>query len=133
MELQEKIADLFKAKDVQQAPCNNNSEIELKKIEQQLNQHLKSKQGLKFKRVTIGHDKFYDETKFSEVIDEELKNKTFNKKWKSLPMFMKWQLLQVFFKDNNIIDTQYIATIRTQLMKNILQVEYENSRVIKII
>ena len=133
MDLENKISDIFKAKDVQDKPRDTNSILELKKIEQQLNLHLKNKQGLKFNKVSVVHDKSYNEEKFSEVINQELANKVANKKWKGLPMFMKWQLLQTFFETNEITDKSYIDSVKTKLLKNVLEVEYEGKKVIKII
>lgn len=133
MDLENKITDIFKVKDVDSKPRDTNSDLELKKIEQQLNLHLKNKQGLKFNKVSIVNDKSYNEEKFSEVINKEFANKIANKKWKSLPIFLKWQLLQAFFETNQITDKSYIDDIRSKLMKNILEVEYEGQKVIKII
>lgn len=133
MDLENKITDIFKAKDVEDKPRDTNSVLELKKIEQQLNVHLKNKQGLKFNKVNIAHDKSYNEEKFSEIINQEFENKIANKKWKGLPMFMKWQLLQAFFETNKITDKIYIDDIKLKLMKNKLEVEYEEKKVVKII
>lgn len=133
MDLENKIADIFKAKDVEPKPRDTNSALELKKIEQQLNLHLKNKQGLKFNKISIVHDKTYNEEKFSEIINQEFQNKIANKKWKGLPMFLKWQLLQTFFETNKITDKTYIEDIRLKLMKNKLDVEYEGQTVMKII
>lgn len=133
MDLENKITDIFKVKDVEDKPRDTNSILELKKIEQQLNLHLKNKQGLKFNKVTINHDKSYNEEKFSEIINKELATKVANKKWKGLPMFMKWQLLKTFFETNQITDQSYIDNVRSKLMKNSLEVEYEEQKVLKII
>lgn len=133
MDLENKITDIFKAKDVEPKPRDTNSVLELKKIEQQLNLHLKNKQGLKFNKISIAYDKSYNEEKFSEIINEELKNKVANKKWKGLPMFMKWRLLQTFFENNEITDKTYIDNVKSKLMKNSLEVEYEQQKVLKII
>lgn len=133
MDLENKITDIFKAKDVDSKPRDTNSVLELKKIEQQLNLHLKNKQGLKFNKVSIVNDKSYNEEKFSEIINKEFANKIANKKWKGLPIFLKWQLLQAFFETNQITDKFYIDDIRSKLMKNSLEVEYEDQKVVKII
>ena len=133
MEIETKIVELFKAKDV--APPTrdySNSEMEMKKIEQQLNLHMKNKQGLKYKKISIVHDKFYNEDKFSEVIDEELKTKMHNKKWKALPMCMKWSCLQEYFKEHDITNEAFIADVRSKLSRNILQVDYQDKKIIKL-
>jgi hypothetical protein len=133
MDLEKSIETLFQVKDVKDTPVDTNSVGELKKIEQQLNKHLKSKQGLKYKKVNITADITYDSTKFSEVIEDEIKQKTDNKKWKGLPLYLKWQLLQTYFTKNDITDSVYILDIKSRLIKNNLQVEYENKEVHKII
>ena len=129
MELELKIAEVFNTKNAPNTPADTNSVLELKKIEQQLNQHMKNKQGLKYKKICITNDKTYNEKKFTEIIDNELYAKMANKKWKGLPMFMKWQLLEVFMAENNILD---IESIKSKLLNNTLQVEYENKKVLKI-
>ncbi len=133
MNLEKSIKDLFQVKDLKDKPKDTNSLIELKKIEQQLNKHLKSKQGLKYNKISVSANINFDENSFSKVIENEIKQKTDNKKWKSLPLYLKWQLLQTFFTKNNITDDDYILDIKNRLMKNILQVEYENKEVHKII
>ena len=130
MEIQQQISELFKTKDV---PCKNqdtNSEMDLKKIENQLNIHMKNKQGLKYKRVTIMHDRFYDADKFSSVIDDEIKNKIANKKWKSLPMSIKWKVIDIYLNLNNITEKD---EYKRKLLNNELEVDYENGIVTKII
>jgi hypothetical protein len=129
MDLNEKIQDLFITKDAPNKPRDTNSALELKSIEHKMNLHLKNKQGLKYQKVNFTHDKFYDEGKFSEVIDDEIKSKTANKKWKGLPMFLKWQYLTAYFTDQNITDQNYISNIKKLLMSNKLDVEYEDQKV----
>jgi hypothetical protein len=133
MELDTKITDLFKAKDVAKKPIDTNSVLELKTIENQLNIHLKNKQGLKFKKVSIAYDKAYNEEKFKEIIDEEINIKIVNKKWKSLPMYLKWKYIEEYLKLSNNIDATYMAKLKSQLMNNTLEVEYENKKILKII
>ena len=133
MELDKKISEIFIAKDVENKPKDTNSQMELKKIEQQLNLHLKDKQGLKFKKVSLIYDKSYDAEKFGHVIDKELEEKTCNKKWKGLPMFMKWKLIELYLEKNNIIDKIYINMIRSKLSQNILEVKYEDKEVLSIV
>ena len=133
MNLDKSIKDLFQVKDLKENPKDTNSMIELKKIEHQLNKHLKSKQGLKYNKVSISGNITFDHDSFSEVIEKEIKQKTDNKKWKGLPLYLKWQLLQTFFEKNDITDVAYILDIKNRLTKNILQVEYENKEVHKII
>lgn len=129
MEIQQKIKDVFTVKDVVNKPIDTNSQIELKTIENQLNIHLKNKQGLKFKKVSITHDKSYNSETFTEVIDEELRNKIVNKKWKGLPMFMKWNLITEFVKLDPTLD---INDIKEKFVNNLLQVDYENNKITKI-
>jgi N-acetyl-gamma-glutamylphosphate reductase len=133
MELDTKIVNLFKAKDVAPKPIDTNSVLELKTIENQLNIHLKNKQGLKFKKVSIAYDKAYNEEKFTQVIDDEINIKIINKKWKSLPMYLKWKYIEDYLKLTNNIDTSYIAKLKMQLMNNSLEVEYEDKKILKII
>jgi hypothetical protein len=130
MEIQQQLTELFKAKDSPGKLHDTNSEMELKKIERQLNIHMKDKQGLKFKKITFTHDRFYDAEKFSVVIDSEIQQKTANKKWKGLPMFMKWKLLEAYFDKNNITDKE---AIKRKLMANELEVLFEDNIVKKII
>lgn len=132
MDIQQKIADLFIAKDTQNVPKDSNSQLELKKIEHQLNIHLKNKQGLKYKKVSVVQDKTYDEQKFAQVIDAELRNKTENKSWKGLPMFMKWKLIEEYLSKNNITDAIYITELKRKLGKNTLDVKYKDKEIQEI-
>lgn len=133
MEIDQQVSNLFKAKDVLQAPKDTNSEMELKKIEQQLNEHLKNKQGLKFKKVSVTQDRFYDEKKFGEVMEDELEKKVMNKTWRTLPMCIKWKMLQNYMDRTNIVKPEEIDAIKSRLINNTLSVEYSNRAVSKII
>lgn len=131
MEIDEKIDELFKVKDAAYKLQDTNSTAELKQIEKNLNEHMKNKQGLKYKKVNIVYDKSYDAEKFGEVIDHEFNTKMANKKWKGFPMFLKWKLLQEYFAENKYDDVN-IAEVKTKLMNNTLLVECDGRKVTKI-
>ena len=133
MDIESKLEKLFVTKDSPNVPKDSNSQMELKKIENQLNLHMKNKQGLKYKKVSLAYDKAYDEEKFGHVIDKELTNKLINKKWKGLPMFMKWRLVDEYLHSQNITDKIYINELREKLSKNNLEVKYEDKKVIEIL
>lgn len=133
MNLNTKIADLFKAKDASEKLRDTNSTMELKTIEHQLNLHLKNRQGLKFKKVSIAYDKAYDETKFSDVINDEIENKTANKKWKALPIYLKWKYIENYLIEENNTDINYAAELKKKLLNNTLDVKYEDKKVIQIL
>lgn len=132
MEIETKISELFRAKDVENRPRDTNSVLELKKIEQGLNLHMKNKQGLKYKKVSLVYNHAYDKDSFSEVIDQELKKKMANKKWKGLPMCMKWKAVQEYLSKNDITDELYIQELRRKLIDNSLEVECIDQTVTKI-
>jgi len=133
MELVDRMADLFKAKDVVDKPRDTNSVMELNTLQHQLNLHLKNKQGLKFKKVSLVYgDKSYDSDKFGLVIDKEIVDKTANKKFRSLPMYMKWNYLQAYFEKNDITDKSIIEDIKAKLSQNTLDVKYENHEILEI-
>jgi hypothetical protein len=132
MDISAKITDLFKTKDVNNTPREVNSDMELKKIENQLNIHLKNKQGLKFKRISLVNDRMYDAEKFTQIIDNELHLKMINKKWNKLPMCIKWQYMKEYMNTNNITDENDITNIRTKLLNNTLEVDYGDNKINKI-
>jgi translation elongation factor EF-G len=132
MEIETKISELFRAKDVEDKPKDTNSVMELKKIENQLNIHMKNKQGLKYKKVSLVYNHSYDKESFSQVIDQELVTKMANKKWKALPMFMKWKAVQDYLSENDITDEIYIKSIKKKLIENKLEVECHDHTVVKI-
>lgn len=132
MDIETKISELFRAKDVENKPRDTNSMLELKKIEQGLNLHMKNKQGLKYKKVSLVYNHAYDKESFSEVIDQELKTKTANKKWKGLPMCMKWKAIQDYLSKNDLTDESYIQELKKRLIENSLEVECHDHTVTKI-
>lgn len=130
MDIQERLTELFTSKDVVSKNQDTNSEMDLKKIENQLNIHMKNKQGLNYKKVTIATDKFYDADKFSAVIDGEIQSKIINKKWKGLPLYMKWRLVETYLNNNNIIE---MDEYKRKLQSNELDVVYEDNVIKKIV
>lgn len=132
MDIENKISELFRAKDVEDRPKDTNSVMDLKKIENQLNLHMKNKQGLKYKKISLVYNHAYDKESFSQVIDQELNTKMANKKWKGLPMFMKWKAIQDYLSKNNITDETYIQMVRKKLVENTLEVECHDHIITKI-
>ena len=64
-----------------------------------MNKHLQSKQGLKFKKISVfnfDEKKDYNESNFGDVVNKEIETKYNNKKWHTLPLYMKWNLVQKY-------------------------------------
>lgn len=101
------------------------STFELKTLETQLNKHLKDKQGQKFKKVNVFNfdEKIkYEESNFGELINKEIENKYTNKKWHTLPLYLKWKLVQEYLKENNIIDEKIVQNIKNAINKNNVEI-----------
>jgi len=116
----------------------DSSEFELKKLELQMNKHLKGKKGLKFNKVSIfnfDEKKDYNESSFNNIIDKEIKVKYNNKKWSTLPLYMKWNLILVYLSENNITDSNIINKIKKNLNNNTINLTYDNinNKIINII
>lgn len=140
MEIDLKIDDIFnKVVKTKASTTQDTSSLELKKLEQQMNQHLKSKQGQKFKKVSIfNFDKNanYDESTFSKVVDSEIEAKYKNKKWSSLPMYMKWKYVQEYLMANDITDNDVIDDIKQSIAKkdeSMITFDHINKQVTNIV
>lgn len=139
MELDMKVDDMFNAVAQTKPPKGiDNANVELKKIEHQMNLHLKNKQGQKFKKVSIFNfdDKTnYDEHTFSKVVDLEIETKYMNKKFASLPMYMKWNMVQAYLRENNIEENAVINHLKETLCKggdSIVTYDHINKKVTNI-
>lgn len=101
------------------------SAFELKTLETQLNKHLQEKQGQKFKKVNIfnfDERKNYEESNFGDLINKEIENKYTNKKWHTLPLYLKWKLVQEYLKDNKIVDEKVVQNIKNAINKNNVEI-----------
>lgn len=107
----------------------DSSEFELKKLELQMNKHLQSKQKLKFKKVSaFNYDtkKDYNEANFGDIVNKEIENKYYNKKWRTLPLYMKWNLVQKYLVDECITDATIIASVKKSVSDNSIDITYDN-------
>jgi hypothetical protein len=111
MELDSKLDEMFDATCIAKKDnARDTSIVDLKKLETQLNNHLRAKQGKKYKRVGLFNFSEQEEYKnaFNDMIDNEIENKYKNKKWSMLPMFLRWQYTEKYLKDNNIYNKKMI-------------------------
>ena len=129
MDVDVTLANLFNTMKSPQSSSNSEkkdtTEFEIKKIENQMNTFLRLKQGRKYKRVTLTDPEPDTKALFDDAIDQEILAKFANKKWTSLPVYMKWKLLEEYFKEHNITDASFILQ-----MKKSLQLTKENSQII---
>ena len=103
------------------------SERDLKRIEKQLNEYLKGKKGRGAERFMLNNfneSTTYDEKKFDDFITREIQTKFTNKKWGSLPLSYRWNLLQDFAKDQKY-SSDDTKKLKAQLQKNTIQVKYD--------
>jgi hypothetical protein len=99
----------------------DSSEFELKQLESQLNKHLQDKQGQKFKKVSVfnfNEKNDYNESTFGDLINKEIEDKYVNKNWKTLPLYLKWKIVQDYFLENNIIDKKIIKSVKDAINNN---------------
>ena len=111
MELDSKLDEMFDATCLaKQDNARDTAIVDLKKLETQLNNHLRGKQGKKYKKVTLFNFSEQEDKKnaFNDMIDNEIEAKYKNKKWSTLPMFLKWQYAEKYLKDNNIYEKDKI-------------------------
>ena len=90
MDLQKKLDDLF------YKPCtkpvkDSNTTMALKTIQTQMNTYLKNKKGQKYERVDLFKEEKNNTELFNQRMDEEIISSNKKKKWKSLPIYIKWR------------------------------------------
>lgn len=116
MDIDKTVVEMFqsmKAKPVK-ASQRDTTDMDIKKIEHQMNNYLRLKQGRKFQKVSLTNPNPTNEG-LDNAIDQEILRKFANKKWGSLPLFMKWNLLQTYFKDNEIQDENWLKDLKRSL------------------
>lgn len=132
MEIDNKLNDLFTSKKAENQVTKtekDTSDFDIKNIEFNLNKHLREKQKLKYKKVNIcdsDSNHMYDEQELSKRVDEEIYEKFKTKKWSSIPLYMKWNLVKQYLEDNKIDDKQ-IAKYKSKLSSNRLEIEYDHT------
>jgi len=132
MELQNKLNEIFYEPDKKPAK-DANSVLALKTIEHQMNQFLKNKKGQKYERISLMKADTNNKELFNKSIDDEIAQKTKNKKWKSLPSYLKWKFVNVYFQKNNITDKAYIERVKKQLdNESIFKYDHVNQEVLEI-
>lgn len=115
---------------------SNKSELDLKIIEKQLNEYLQAQKGKNTNRVTLNNyneNTQYNEEKFGEIVDAEIKRQYTNKKWKSLPKFLQWKLVQEYAKENNL-NIKVQNDLKKKIDQNLLDVEYniQDTKIVSI-
>lgn len=112
--IQQQDEHIIKAKD------KNNTELEIKKLQTQLNNHLKNKLGQRYKKVSIldSTSSNCEQEAFNDLVNDEMTTKFVNKKWSKLPLFMKWNLVKTYLDEKNITDNKSIKIIKDALTKN---------------
>lgn len=138
MELDNKIDELFdNVKNAKKDKLYDTANKDLKRIETQLNNYLKDKKGKKYERVSVfsyNERMNYDSTKFSEKVDNEILNKFSNKKWGSIPLYLKWKIVQEYLTEKDINDNDIIEKIKQHLSKktDIFSYDHINNKLINI-
>lgn len=118
----------FNTKPVKVQKVNNGSERELRRLEKQLNEHIKSTKGKNADRVKLNNyveENQYNTSQLNDFIEKEISNKFSNKKWAALPMSLKWKLLADYAKDNDL-DKTTLYTLKKQLKEGTIDVCYDN-------
>lgn len=121
MNLNEKLENCMQESCIKQTQKRDvNSGAELKQIESQLNQHLRKKQGQKFKKVSVFQNcsSAYDENLFGSLVSEEIKSKFVGKKWNALPMSVKWCLAKEFLEEKKLLTDVNISCVRNHIQSN---------------
>ncbi len=98
---------------------------DIQKLEGQLNKHLKDKQGQRFQKVSItnvDNDKVYNEKTMNTMLDNEISTKYATKRWNSIPMYMKWNLIQTYLDENEITTSAIKTFLKNAINKNKLDI-----------
>jgi transposase len=120
----------FNKKTVKTPKINCNSERELKRLEKQLNEHLKTTKGKNTDRVRLNNfveDQQYNQVTMNDFIDREISSKYANKKWSTLPLSLKWSLIKDYASEKKL-DVDTINTFKSQLTNGKIDVEYDNKQ-----
>lgn len=131
MDIDKTLNDMFAmAKESKRVPKKDTSDFELKSIETKMNQYLKNKQKLKYERVSLHNfddKKQYNKEDFNLLIDKEInmKYKT-KKKFTSLPLFLRWKLVQDYINTENITDDSIILSYKNLVQNNKLICDYDD-------
>lgn len=115
MNLESKLDTLFDAACIAKQDSNRDTAInDLKKLETELNNHLRSKQGKKYKKVTLFNyqENQEDKPSFNDMIDNEIEAKYKNKKWSMLPMYLKWQYAEKYLKEKQLYTKDTINRVK---------------------
>lgn len=131
MEIDNKLNELFTEKktEKQVVKGKDSTEFDIKNIEFNLNKHLREKQKLKYKKVNIcdsDSNHMYNEEELSKRVDNEIYEKFKTKKWSSIPLYMKWNLVKQYLEDNKINEKQ-IPKYKSKLSSNKLDIEYDHT------
>ncbi len=141
MEIDNKLNDLFKTKkeskkvvikkdgtsETISVTQKDTTDFEIKNLEFNLNKHLREKQKLRYKKVTISeNNNMYNEAELSKCIDNEIFEKFKDKKWSSIPLYMKWNMIQQYLEDNHLDDKQK-SKYKNKLSTNKLDVTYDHN------
>lgn len=119
----------FNEKPVKVGAVTNQSERQLKLIEKQLNEHIKSTKGKNAERVRLNNyndDTSFDLANMNLFIDKEAQHKFTNKGWPSLSLSLKWKLVQEYVKENNLESA--LKTFKSQLTNGSLDVSYDRQK-----
>lgn len=125
----QQLCDNLKEEKSKKSTDKDMAEFELKNIQFKMNKHLQAKQKIKYQKVSIFNyavDTDYNAEKFDKVIQNEIDNKFTQKKWSSIPLFMKWNLVQTYLAENNVVDANAVEIMKKKLMKGELNVQYDH-------
>jgi hypothetical protein len=140
MDISFKVNDLFasiQAKPDAIGTQKDISNFQLKTLEHQLNNHLRSKQKLKYEKVTLNNyteDTSFNSNRFNDTINNEITTKFSKKKFSALPMCLRWKLVGEFLAIKGVADPDKIAIIKGSITQNKFTCDYdsENMKIISI-
>lgn len=116
MEIEATVNELFEsANKPKRSNAVDTGTTDLKRIEFQMNNYLKSKHGQKAEKVSIFNfdtKTSYNEETFGQLVDKEIESKYQNTKWSKLPSYLKWKLAQEYFAEKEIVDAEALQTIK---------------------
>lgn len=119
----------FNDKPIKSTNITNNSERELRRLEKQLNEHIKATKGKNANHVKLNNytdDTTFNLKKMNDFIDLEASQKYTNKGWNTLPLSLKWKLVQEYITDNKLESA--LGSLKTQLTKGTLDVSYDRQK-----
>ena len=125
MELESKLSEIFSKTERRSSGGGWNIEAEMQKIQTQYNQHMKKKnKDHQFVKFEFNKNN-YDSDTMNTIANDEIQT-VLCKKWKQLPMYLKWKSVTTYLSKHNLEDQTSQA--KKLLLADKLEVSYDHEK-----